>query len=85
MKALVGLKDEYTGRLLTAAPSGRKTEILLNQMKCLAGPAMTLMFVLRLLCNFYVVFVCINVKPHQNLRGNKRSWSTRVNSQPANV
>lgn len=33
MTALVGLKDEYTGMLLTAGPSGIKTEILLNQFK----------------------------------------------------
>lgn len=76
MTALVGLKDENTAKLLTAAPSGRKTEILLNQMKCLAGQAMTLMFVLSLLCNFDVFSVCINVKPHKNLSGNKISWST---------
>ncbi len=37
MTASVGLKDEYTGMLLTAGPSGRKTEILLNQIKWLAG------------------------------------------------
>lgn len=52
MTALVGLKDEYTGMLLTAGPSGRKTEILLNQIKWLAGWAKTLMFVLS-----FVIFV----------------------------
>lgn len=33
----IGLKDEYTGMLLTAGPFGRKTKILLNQIKWLAG------------------------------------------------
>lgn len=33
MTALVGLKDKYMGMLLTAGPDGRKTEILLNQIK----------------------------------------------------
>lgn len=37
MTPLVGLKDEYMGMLLTAVPYGRKTEILLNQIKWLAG------------------------------------------------
>ena len=59
--ALAGLKDEYTGMLLTTGPSGRKTEILLNQIKWQAGRAKIQMSAVKELCNFYVCCVYTNV------------------------
>lgn len=39
--ASVELNDEYTEMLLTAGPSGRKTEMVVNQVKWTAGRAKT--------------------------------------------